>query len=493
MKRYLHNKSNYHLITSRMGELTPVGGFEVLAGDTVQIQNSGLIRVSPPATPVMHPVTVRFFNFFVPNRILDPEDGSFSWEKFITGGPDGTYSTPPPRAAGVTVSKGSVAEAFGIVPGTRTYNTFLMKAYAKIFNEYFRDQQLQAEVNIDNYDGSLEPFKVAWERDYFTAARPDDLLGPEVTLPLGTTAPVLPNEPALAPTFTIDGNGGRQLEGSGALTANWSAADTAGAAALWENPSLHADLSAATAININDLREAFALQRYQEARNLYGARFTEYLRYLGISSSDARLQRPEMISQGKSVINFSEVLNTAADTDGATLSPLGTMGGHGIAGVKSRRARYFCEEHGHIISLMAVRPKTVYATTQHRMFDRFTKEDYWQKELQAIGMDEVFNSELDVDHTDPTGVFGFQNRYESFKAVPSKVSGDFRDTLDSWHLARTSADLGVDPALDSSFIECTPSDRIYADTSASDKLWCTIKNRVAVRSMLRKSTQNRIL
>ena len=228
---------------------------------------------------------------------------------------------------------------------------------------------------------------------------------------------------------------------------------------------------------------------------MYGARFTEYLRYLGISSSDGRLQRPELISSGQSTINFSEVLNTASEAAGgaADLLPLGTMGGHGIAGVKSRRARYFCEEHGHVISLMAVRPKTMYLTTQHRQFDRFTKEDYWQKELQAIGMEEVLNSELDIDHTDPTGVFGFNNRYESFKRPPSRISGDFRDTLESWHLGRDATDLGVDPSLNSDFVECTPSDRIYADTSTDDKLWCTIRHRVAVRSMLRKSVKNFIL
>ena len=173
-----------------MGDLSVTGGFEVLAGDTVQIQNSGMIRVSPPATPVMHPVHVQFFNFFVPNRILDPEDGSFKWSDFITGGEDGTYVTPPPRVTGASVVKGSVAEQFGITPGSRSYNTFLMKGYAKIYNEYFRDQQIQDEEPIDVYDGTKAPFKVAWERDYFTSARESDLLGPEVTLPLGSSAPV---------------------------------------------------------------------------------------------------------------------------------------------------------------------------------------------------------------------------------------------------------------------------------------------------------------
>nr|UXQ88095.1 MAG: major capsid protein [Microvirus sp.] len=492
MKRYLHNKSNYHLITSRIGELTPIGGFEVLAGDTVQIQNSGMIRVSPPATPVMHPITVKFYNFFVPNRILNPKDLSFEWEKFITGGEDGLYVTPPPRATATAVAVGDVMESFGIMPGTRDYNTFLPKGYAKIFNDYFRDQQIIPEIDVDTYDGNEPPFKVAWARDYFTSCRESDLLGPEVTLPLGNRAPVGTDATTNNPVAINDPSGNPV----NMATAGGSGDNVViGASALPDNDRLYADLSAAGAINVNDLREAMALQRYQEARNMYGARFTEYLRYLGISSSDGRLQRPELISSGSSTINFSEVLQTTdAFATSDNNSPLGTLGGHGVAGVRSKRARYFCEEQGHVISLMAVRPKGIYTTTQHKMFDRFSKEDYWQKELQAIGMEEVLNKELDITHSDPDGVFGYNNRYESFKQVPSRVSGEFRLSLNSWHLAREAAELGIDPQLDKQFLECNPSDRIYWDTATdSDKLWCTIRNRVAVRSMLRKSTQNFIL
>lgn len=221
---------------------------------------------------------------------------------------------------------------------------------------------------------------------------------------------------------------------------------------------------------------------------MYGARFTEYLRYLGISPSDGRLQRPELISTGKSTINFSEVLGTY--DGGEAGGKLGQLGGHGIAGVRSRRARYFCEEHGHVISLMAVRPKSMYLQTQHKQFDRQTKEDYWQKELQSIGMEEVYTKEVYADAADPDTIFGYNNRYESFKRVPSRISGDFRDTLADWHLGR---DLGQEPVLNDDFVKCVPSDRIYVDQTESDKLWCTIRNRVAVRSMLRKSTANRIL
>lgn len=490
-------------MTARMGELSVVGGFEAIAGDTVQIQNMGVIRVSPPNTPVMHPVTIKFFNFFVPNRILNPADGSFEWEKFITGGEDGTYITPPPSVT-ATIAKGSIMEGFGLTPGDRTYNTFLAKGYAKIWNEYFRDQQLQAEIDVDTFDGTGDPLKVAWERDYFTAARPDSSLGPEIILPIGQSAPVTID------TGTVGANGAIQWRGvndgtiMGMTSQHDSANDryTPGTQPINQGVEYSsgisvtgatgtADLSSATGISVNELRESMALQRYQEARNMYGSRFTEYLRYLGISSSDGRLQRPELISTGKSSINFSEVLNTASDPAGTTLDPLGKLGGHGIAGVRSRKARYFCEEHGHIITVMYTRPKTMYLNTQHKMFNRETKEDYWQKELQAIGMEEIQAREIFADAVDPTATFGFTDRYSSFARVPSRVSGDFRDTLNTWHLGR---DLGQEPVLNAAFIECDPSDRIYADTDpANDKLWCTIKNRIAVRSLLRKGSANRIL
>lgn len=483
MKRYLHNKSHYHLVANRMGELTPVSAFEALAGDTVQIQNSALIRVSPLVTPVMHPVVVKFFNYFVPNRILDPADGTFKFEDFITGGEDGFYQTAPPRAAGVTVSKGDVIEHFGIEPGAgRDYNTFVPKAYATIWNHDFRDQQLQSEIDVDNYTGAEAPKKVSWEKDYFTAARPESQLGPETILPLGTSADIH-HAAANGANISVYSDANSAFHQMGTAATSLDASSNTNS----EANKLYADLRTATGASVNDIRFAFAIQRYKEARNLYGARMTEYLRYLGIASSDARLQRPELISTGKSVINFSEVLQTADTTN----NPLGTLGGHGIAGMRSRRARYFCEEPGHVLTLMYVRPKAMYMQSKHKMWDRLTKEDYWQKELQHIGQEEVLNQEIYTDAVDPKGTFGWTPRYQSFKSVPSRVSGDFRDILNSWHLAR---DLASEPVLNASFIECDPSDRIYADTSnTNDKLWCTVRNRVAVRSLLRPGISAKVM
>ena len=483
-----------------MGRLVPVCGFETLPGDTVQIRNNALIRVTPLVTPVMHPVQVRFHTYFVPNRILDPEDGSFSWEKFITGGEDGMYATPPPQATR-DITEGTVADYLGITPGTgRVYNTFLMKAYAKIWQEYYRDQQLQSDITLDSYTGDVAPFLVNWGRDYFTKARPESQLGPEVTLPLGNQAPVIQDPgtdrifirtPTVDDLRPIAGGAGSEILTNAAATANENF--MLGRSAADDTSNLVADLSSAGALNINDMRRAFAIQRYQEARNLYGARFVEYLRYLGIRSSDARLDRPEYIGGGKGMISFSEVLTTneLSSTIDPNATPVGTMRGHGISAVGTKTSRYFCEEHGHILTLMSVRPKNIYMQSQHKMFNRQVKEEYWQRELQQIGQQPIQNRELYADHSDPDGTFGWNDRYADYKHVPSMAVGEFRSILNSWHLGREFAG---DPALNTSFVECRPTNRIYADTADdTDKLWCMVNNSVVVRSMLRKNPSSRIL
>jgi hypothetical protein len=351
-----------------------------------------------------------------------------------------------------------------------------MRGYAKIWNEFYRDQQIQSELAVDSYTGATAPQKVSWARDYFTEARPEAQLGDAVTLSVGSKAPVKVNVGANNNTDIWTGSG------ADAQVERYVAASNPGS-----DYELYADLASANAIDINDMRRAFALQRYKEARNLYGARFVEYLRYLGIRSSDARLQRPEYIGGGKGLISFSEVLST---DDGGT-NPVGSMSGHGIANVTTRPVRYFCEEEGHIITLMSTRPIPIYMQAQHQMFNRTTKEEYWQKELQQIGQQAIENRELYVDHSSPTGTFGWNDRYRAFKEVPNLACGEFRSTLNSWHLGR---DFGSDPALNASFLECNPTDRVYADTSGTtDKLWCMVNNKVAVRSMLRKGGTNRIL
>jgi hypothetical protein len=244
---------------------------------------------------------------------------------------------------------------------------------------------------------------------------------------------------------------------------------------------IYADLTNATAASINDLREAFALQRYAEARMRYGARYSEYLRYLGIKSSDARLQRPEYLGGGKQTLQFSEIIQAAGTTDGSATG-VGDLKGHGIGALRSNRYRRFFEEHGYVITLMSVMPKTMYMNGLPRTWSRTTKEDFFQKELQHIGQQEVLNKEVYAQHSTPGGTFGYQDRYDEYRRSESTIAGDFRDTLDHWHMARVFTS---DPTLNSTFITANPTDRIFQSTS-TDSLWIMANHSIQARRMVSK-------
>lgn len=488
MKRNKHSLSNYKLLTCNMGALVPVGCYEVLPGDTVQQSTSLLLRVSPLLAPVMHPVTVRIHHWFVPHRLVWP-----GFEDFITGGQNGQgdgVTVPIATTQPGGVAQGSVADYMGVPPGVAGLSISLIpfRSYNKVFNEYYRDQDLVAEQPEDYYN--IQPHPVAWEKDYFTSARPWPQKGPDVTMPLGERAPVISSGDGI-PNFQNQYAASAFGTGTNINQVLLNGGNAAGTAPLqWGATKLEADLSNATAVSVNDVRLAFALQRYQEARARYGSRYTEYLRYLGVRSSDARLQRPEYLGGGKQTISFSEVLKTGAQDDPE--EPIGSLKGHGIAATRTRRWRRFFEEHGLVISVMSVRPRAIYTDGLHRMFFRRTKEDFFQRELQQIGQQEIMCGEIKAvgDATDGN-TFGYQDRYAEYKHLPSTVHGDFRDTLNYWHLGRAFT---AQPALNQDFISCYPSNRIYADqTPGSHHLWIMANNNIQARRMVMKSGASRVL
>lgn len=480
MRRSKHGLSHYKLLTADPGYLIPVTWFEGLPGDTFRARTSALIRVSPLAQPVMHPIVVRFHWWFVPNRIIWPSaNGTF--EEFITGGPDGTggSSTHPTETIDAGgVAEGDLGDYFGILPaaGDLVVNQLPILAYEKIYNEFYRDQSLISEVTGTSYDDV--PLKISWEKDYFTSARTSPQAASTIYLPLGDSAPVktagvagqqvgLVNEAASNLTVTVNslGAAGVYAAGSGAYP-------------------MYADLADASGASIIDFREAMGLQRYAEARQRWGARYSEWLRYYGVRPNDARLQRPEYLGGGKQTISFSEVVQTGTEYD--SNNGVGQLKGHGIAALRSSRWMRFIPEHGIIMCLMSVRPKTMYAESLHRGFSRSTKEDYYTRELERIGMQEIYSREVyaesDSGGTGGDAVFGYQDRYAEYKFIPSSIAGEFRSTLNDFHLARI---LGSAPTLNQSFIECDPATRIYQSTS-TDKLWCMINHSVQARRMLRK-------
>lgn len=508
MKRSKHSLSNTKLFSCDMAELVPCGIIECLPGDSIQLATSMLVRASPLLAPVMHPVDVRLHHWFVPHRLVWDD-----FEDFITGGPAGTSNPTFPTitfAGGVAV--GTLGDYLGVPLGVNNIQVSALpfRAYALIFNEWYRDQDLVTALTVSTAAGADSTTNttlqnIAWEKDYFTSARPWEQKGPAITIPLGTTAPVTgpggttfanvvgigvdqaDNTPQSGTSNVKETGGATVSYGSGANTV-WDVANDAfrvraNNIAGTNFPQIHAalagwtaNLTSASAITINLLREAMALQRFEEARARFGSRYVEYLRYLGVSSSDARLQRPEYLGGGRNTIQFSEVLQTA---EGA--NPVGELRGHGIGGMRSNRFRRFFEEHGYILSCFSVRPKTIYMQGLARHWNRRTREDYWQRELEGIGQQEVLNKELYAAHTSPNGIFGYQDRYDEYRRTESSVAGEFRtSTLNHWHMAR---EFSSDPALNATFVRSVPTERTFAVPS-EDVIYVYAKHSAQARRLV---------
>lgn len=495
MKRSKHSLSHTKLFSCDLGELVPITCFEVLPGDSIQQATQALVRAAPLLSPVMHPLNVTIAHWYVPNRLIWED-----WEDFITGGPDGLDASVHPTidiAGRSGAGVGTLSDYFGIptdIPAGQTVNALPFRAYALIFNEWYRDQDLVSELALSVASGADATTSIAiqngaWEKDYFTSARPWEAKGPSITVPLGTTAPVtgIGIRDGQGTTEAANQNIWETDKGSATSMPTFNSANVQigirgeslnTAVGSANTPQIFADLSNASAVTINVLREALALQRYQEARARYGSRYSEYLAYLGVTSSDARLQRPEYLGGGRETIQFSEVLQTAEGSD-----PVGTLRGHGISSMRSNRYRRFFEEHGFVISLLVARPKAIYASGLQRHWIRAIKEDYWQRELEHIGQAEVLNREVRAAHASPAGVFGYQDKYDEYRRHWSSIAGEFRTTLNFWHFARVFAS---DPALNADFVKCVPVETPFAVPS-EDVLQIHARHSIQARRLVTKT------
>lgn len=491
-KRSKFSLSHYVLKTCKMGYVLPVGLVEVLPGDSFRHATSVFMRLAPMLAPVMHPVTVRIHHWFIPTRLLWDD-----FEDFITGGPTNTdvseFPTITAPSGGFAV--GSLADHLGLPPKIDGIEVSALpfRAYNLVYNEWYRDQDLETEKALSLESGpdtttATDLLRCDWERDYFTTARPWPQKGPDVSVPVNLTAAgepsiTLTGQPALSANSDCQW---ASVESSRShYWQSYDATDPANAGLTVNRGTLAVDFKSGNpelgSVNINSLREAFALQRFAEHRAMYGSRYVEYLRYLGIKASDARLQRPEYLGGGKQTIQFSEVLQTAEGTD-----PVGTLRGHGIAAMRSNRYRRFFEEHGFVLSIMLVRPKAIYMQGIPRSWLRRVREDFFQTELQHIGQQEVYTKELygAAPAGDDGGlkVFGYQNRYDEYRGHESYVCGEFRDILDYWHLARSFSN---EPVLNADFISATPSERIFA-AQENDQLYCMINHSLQARRLMSK-------
>lgn len=515
-KRAKFNLSNFHNCTFKMGVLYPTNLMEVLPGDTVQLNSSVFMRLAPMVAPVMHPVHMFMHHFFVPSRLLWE-----NFESFITGGSNGNNADTIPQAVlnATNSPAGTLADAFGLpvqmLKGNNTFsvNALPFFAYYDIWNNYYRDQDLQSEVNWQSYgtpwtsSSALNLLQPCWSKDYFTTSRPWPQKGPQVTIPIDLAAG---GDPTL--TFTGELQSGTVL-GSPKLT--WSGSIPNGKIlhAVGDSPSTIGlgpssgptnDVTTLTglyvankkvngqvsynagslgtgAISVDDVRQAFALQRFEEHRALFGHRYEDYLRYLGVRPQDSRLQMPEYLGGFTSPVQFSEVIQTGGEAGG-----IGDLYGHGIAAARGRRVRRFIPEHGYIMSLLCVRPIPVYAQGIERLWNKTTKEDFWQKELEHIGQQEVLNKEVYADGTNgDANTFGFQNRYDEYRRGVNVVTGEFRTNQDFWTMARIFENR---PALNADFVECNPTDRIFqVNSQNSDQCYCMVKNNVIARRLISKN------
>lgn len=440
----------------------------------------------------MHPINVRLHHFFVPHRLIwERAGGTGTFEDFITAGSDGADAQTVPTMPSTGVAS-DLLDYYGVPPIAGVNVSALpVTGFNAVFNEYFRDQDLVPE----RADQEKTVPRCAWEKDYLTSARPWPQKGPDVTLPIAGKAPVTGIGMA---TQTYTAGGASRYE-TGATGSTTFANEIQGATNSYtfaedpDNPGfpgIFADLSQTDAVKVNELRRALALQRFQEARARWGSRYTEYLRYLGITPSDARLDRPEYLGGGTVRLAVSEVLQTAPE--GATPARdygVGDMYGHGVAAVRANAYQRFFEEHGYVHTVMSVRPHAMYLQGIDRTWLRKVHEDFHQRELEHIGQQEIWNNEAYADPTTGEQTFGYQDRYRDYREAQSKVSGEFRQLLNYWHLGR---DFTVQPVLNQSFVECDPSKRIFNEQT-QHSLWIQVQHRLVARRMLSARASGRIL
>lgn len=497
-KRSAFDLSHEKKMSCQMADLIPIYLEPVLPGDKFKVKSEIMVRLAAMLAPMMHRVNVYTHYFFVANRLVWT-----NWETFITGGNSGEHEPPLPRLTMREADeqwwlKGTLADYFGLPVATEgqiwtqniSVSALPFRAYQTIYNEYYRDQNLEPEIDFslgDTVDADYQPLmnmrKRAWEKDYFTSALPWSQRGGEVGIPVDIQYKST-SEFIDASTNLPKPLGPHDISAwpdTGQLTIGTNPDDVVGRVENLDDEAMN--------VNINELRRAARLQEWLEKNARAGARYIEQIMsHFGVKSSDARLQRPEYLGGGKQPVVISEVLNQAGSATGTPdLQPVGEMAGHGISIGGNHGFKRTFEEHGYIIGIMSVLPRTAYSQGIHRDWLKFDKFDFYWPEFAHLGEQEILKGEIFADTV--TGevnehleTWAYQERFSEYKYKQSSIHGDFHDDLEYWHMSRIFT---TPPDLNSSFVIADPTNRIFAVEDATiDKLYVQVYNNVrALRPM----------
>ncbi|AGT39918.1 major capsid protein [Marine gokushovirus] len=433
IQRSTFNRSHGLKTTFDAGYLVPIFVDEVVPGDSFNLKAHGFGRLATPIYPVMDNLYVETFFFFVPNRLIWD-----NWEKFNGAqddpGDSTSYLVPQlTLGSGVSIAGDSLYDYMGLPTGVNgiAFNNLHGRGYNLVYNEWFRDENLQDSVKVDKGDGpdninDYTLLKRGKRHDYFTSCLPWPQKGDAVSLPLGSVAPVVAKDPiTLADVGVVPASVGAAI--------GYSYINSA------PNNNLYADLTDATAATINQLREAFQIQRLYERDARGGTRYTEILQsHFGVTSPDARLQRPEYLGGGKTPVSMQPIPQTSS-TDAT--SPQGNLSAMGTVGVQGHGFSKSFVEHGVIIGMACVFADLTYQQGMNRMWSRRDRWDFYWPALAHLGEQAVLNEEIYTQGTSADqDVFGYQERYAEYRYKPSQITGKMRSnaagSLDVWHLSQ---------------------------------------------------------